>query len=519
MYNILVVDDEALIRKSILSKLKKYPNAEFKLFEAQNGNEAKIIAEKNILDLIITDIRMGEQTGLELIESIKCSNGHTKYIIISGYSEFSYATNALSLGVIEYLLKPISIEELFNAVKKALDLLEKESSNYRSKQLLKVSDDAFNLAVLLKKQKTISNQELTSYLTQSNSTNALFQEIKFFVDKPSEIIIKLLYKAICQSNFKYGENITLYVDKLRQAGIIFMFKENLSSLNHSQLNLIQIIIDMLESHGMFTFNFAVSERNRDLVESHKQSIFALKHRVILSNTMIIKYQNCLKYDYSYSISKEDRLHFLYLLNSQCYNDISSFIDKISREIGSLKISYSSLEQLFLFFRDAIVSIYKLNLSSDEKSLNIYLFNSFREMFDYIKLLVLDSISKTNTINNKNRIINLVNNLKMFIEENYDENIGLEIFADRNNVNSSFLSSQFHKILGITFQEYLNQVRINRAKELLLNTEYKIGFVAKLCGFSTSHYFSKSFKKYVGQTPSEFKDENKEITPKIEKKMH
>ena len=293
--------------------------------------------------------------------------------------------------------------------------------------------------------------------------------------------------------------------KFRQVGLIFKLREKLLYITNEQIELINDVISSLESLGMYTFNFAVSDLNRDLITSHKNARFTLNHRVLFANEEIITYQKCKKCSDSYTLSKDKKLHFNYLLNSQSYNDISSFINEIAREIDNINISYASLEQLFLFFRDAIISKYDLNLSSDEKSLNIYLFNSTRELFDYIKLLVLDSISTSEISNNKSRTITLVNNLKSFIEDNFDENIGLDIFADRNNVNTSFLSNQFHKIVGVTFQEYLNDIRINKAKELLMDNNYKIGVVAKLCGFSTSHYFSKAFKKSTALTPSEYKE--------------
>lgn len=504
MYNLLVVDDEALIRKSIISKLKKYPGVNFNIKEASNAEDARKIAQENDINLIITDIRMGGETGLDLIISLKPINKHIKYIIISGYSEFSYASEAISLGVVEYLLKPINTEKLINAVKKALEKLESDSFNNKSKELLEVNSDAFKLAALLKNKKIITSEELNPFL-KNVSSNCYYQEIRLFVDKPSEMIINLLYEAICASNYKYGNNITIYVDKFRQVGLIFKFREKLVGINKEQLSLIEHVSEALESLGMYTFNFAVSDLNRDLIKSHKKARYTLNHRVLLSDYEVITYEKSKTFIDNYTLSKDKKLHFNYLLNSQSYNDISSFINEVAKDIGKIQVSYTSLEQLFLFFRDAIISKYNLNLSNDEKSLNIYLFNSTRELFDYIKLLVLDSISTSEISNNKSRTIVLVNNLKTFIEDNFDENIGLDIFADRNNVNTSFLSNQFHKIVGVTFQEYLNDVRINKAKELLIDNNYKIGVVAKLCGFSTSHYFSKAFKKSTSLTPSEYKE--------------
>jgi two-component system response regulator YesN len=116
MYNVLVLDDEILIRKSIITKLNKSSFSLGKVVEAGNSKQALETLNDTKFDILITDIRMGGPSGLDFIEELKKISPWTKSIIISGYEEFSYASRAISLGVVDYLLKPINTNELLVSV-------------------------------------------------------------------------------------------------------------------------------------------------------------------------------------------------------------------------------------------------------------------------------------------------------------------------------------------------------------------------------------------------------------------
>jgi YesN/AraC family two-component response regulator len=125
------------------------------------------------------------------------------------------------------------------------------------------------------------------------------------------------------------------------------------------------------------------------------------------------------------------------------------------------------------------------------------------MTDYLKSLCLRAIETTEVATNKSRTFQLVGKLQSIIKEHCDQPFTLDLFCDQNNINASFFSSQFHQIAGFTFQEYMNNTRIENAKRLLIETDNKIGTIATLCGFSDQHYFSKTFKRLTGFSPKEF----------------
>ena len=126
MYKILIVDDESLIRQGIIAQLD-FLGYEFEeIFEADTGKSALQITETLKPDIVITDISMPEMDGLSFIETAKSAKKNIKFSLLSGYAEFSYAQKAISLGISEYLLKPVSSSKLKESIDKVIAELKNE---------------------------------------------------------------------------------------------------------------------------------------------------------------------------------------------------------------------------------------------------------------------------------------------------------------------------------------------------------------------------------------------------------
>ena len=128
MNRILIVDDEKWVRAGLHASIEKLMLFDV-IDEAVSGEDAVLKADIKKYDIIITDIKMTDMTGLELIEKISSKNSFTRFIIVSGYSDFEYARTAISLGVDNYLLKPVKIQELKSAIEQSLSALNKSKIN------------------------------------------------------------------------------------------------------------------------------------------------------------------------------------------------------------------------------------------------------------------------------------------------------------------------------------------------------------------------------------------------------
>lgn len=134
--NIVIVDDEPRTRQGLQRTLESWNNGEYTIVTAESGEEVMQIAEKQKIHILLTDIRMPEMTGLQLLKEIKQKAMSPVVIVISAYSEFEYAKEALRLGVVNYLLKPIGKRKLIEAVEEAVIVLEKQVRTGMIEQLV-----------------------------------------------------------------------------------------------------------------------------------------------------------------------------------------------------------------------------------------------------------------------------------------------------------------------------------------------------------------------------------------------
>lgn len=147
MYKLLIVDDEAFERKVIRFMLKKnFTNIEI-VDDATNGEDAILLAKKHKPNIIIMDIKMPEKNGLEAQQSIVQFNPNVKTIILTAFDNFSFAQNAIKLGVVDYILKPIKPNELNDSINKAISLLRKETIVSQNAEDLSSNKDPIHKAI------------------------------------------------------------------------------------------------------------------------------------------------------------------------------------------------------------------------------------------------------------------------------------------------------------------------------------------------------------------------------------
>ncbi|MGD6802054.1 response regulator [Rossellomorea vietnamensis] len=168
---ILIVDDEPRSRQGLMKSLEKWADGQYNILTASNGQEAIELMKSSRVHILLTDIRMPEITGLQLVKMIKEQEVHPVIIVISAYSEFEYAQEALRSGVINYLLKPISKKALIEAVEAAVQAVEKQ---VRAETIEKVVDkklvqaDSQNLSTSTPIREAVEyiNKHLKNELTQ-----------------------------------------------------------------------------------------------------------------------------------------------------------------------------------------------------------------------------------------------------------------------------------------------------------------------------------------------------------------
>lgn len=191
-YKYLVAEDESLIRRNLVKKIDSLNLPLTLVGEASNGKDAICLIEEQFPDLVITDIRMPQTDGLELARYLQKNHPGTRTIILSGYSDFSYAQSALRYGVMDYLLKPVTLEALSQSLQKILITMESESDTLDSYRTSNSKLDQESICQLLEK-----------YLQENFGQEISFQELGEKFGFTPEYLGKLFKKYTGETPSKY----------------------------------------------------------------------------------------------------------------------------------------------------------------------------------------------------------------------------------------------------------------------------------------------------------------------------
>lgn len=418
MYKILIVDDEAIIRKG-LKTIVDWDKLQCNVCgEACDGIEAIEMVKTYMPDMIIIDIRMPGMNGIDAIKYIKGIDKKCKIIILSGYRDFEYMQSAIKLGAFDYILKPSKVVDIVNVVQRAINQIEEEKKKENEVDKLR------------------KNAE--------DSTVALRQ--------------KLLYDLLLNATSQTGS----IADELK-----------LCNLNIENYRVVAIEISNLDSECTSFRLQGISDLFYDTFKKHC-NVFSVK----------ISYN---KFVYIISSSDKD------ILMQETEGKLNELIKSIN-EYYNFKISAGisdrgqDLFRLSVYFKQAVKYL-------GPKS-------EYNQCLDINK----DEISEKRETPDKAIFMPLViKNTVDYLNKNYKNNITLNEMAEYNNISSFYLSRLFAKETGKTFVDYLNEIRIEKAKALLKENNYKYYEIADMVGIKDAHYFSKIFKKYTGLTPSDYKN--------------
>jgi two-component system response regulator YesN len=533
MFKVLIIDDEPTIRKGLINIInwKKF-QCEI-CGEAWDGVDGLEKMEELRPDIVFVDICMPEIDGLELIKRAKKIVPNSKFIILSGYREFTYMQEAIKLGAFDYILKPSSIEELCEVVKRAVIELKYQKEDQREIKKLK---KCFEESIPLLKEKllydiifqiNINEEEINEgfelYGVQIKDFVMMIIEIDEESEKREPYQRQLYQFGIIntvEEMFAEDFKVEKIVLSSKQIGFIVLPVDNRELLIDSVYKKASSVQQLIESCFDFTVTIAMSTKGKGVSKLHEKMIECkngLSYRFYMGDSSIILYRDLdgfyktqdswISEGYDKSLceaiktgNEENVRHILIQIKDKVLEagiepeQIKTFYWNIIYEINNIRIAIKNLETSNKEVSKDIPSLYKMI----ETATHI---KDLHELLEQVAGSIVNRINKYN----KKSINQILQNAMKYICNNYAMSITLNELADHTYVSTYYLSRMFKKELGKNFVEYLSEVRIEKAKELLKDNRYKTYEVAELVGIQDPHYFSKIFKKYVNMTPTEYKD--------------
>lgn len=529
---VIIADDEQHICR-LIEALIDWEQYGLKIVGfANDGNKAFQMCEELAPDLLITDIRMPGLSGIDLIKKLYEAFPDIKVIIITGYSQFLYAQQALKYGVVDYLLKPIQKEELENALEKGLDLIDTEivrnfnNKNLALKSMQEIKDNLLTLILNGRNRSTkfgSGDRFLEEYhlkfhgnawqLLQIecilNSEENMISLQEFLGQKIKDIVIEEL------RNDKV-EMLTTLMDN----SFFCLFNSDRATLEQVKYALNQvrnkllIVNDILQKIN-FTIGFSsIYEDVRDIYHCVDECESCINHKIIKGKNKIIKYGDVQKAEYkaTYFIDENFRKRFMKIIVDADSEEMSAEMN----ELVTLLYRYSAKIN-----GNVILEIYQMLIKVFYKGIQVFNISDFREfsqenlisqkqyfysiagaftyLSDIFQLLLKRCVEEKEDQNTRP-----IRNAQLYIEEHYMESIALEEIAKHVGLNETYLSSIFKKQMGKSLIDFLTYVRIQHAKELLIDHQKSINEIAEAVGFNDAKYFTKRFKKFTGVSPNEYR---------------
>ncbi len=533
MLRVMLVDDEPFTLEG-LSVLIDWQEQGCQIVKkASNGREAYDYLKENEVDLVFADIKMPVMTGIELLQAVReeeISNAY--FVIISGYNDFHYAQSALKYSALDYLLKPVGAEGILAVIEKVKD------RRVTDVNMDEVAADAMKAYLTQNIMLLLAGKHKDKHLDYVKKNlhrygdgdfrfiNIAFGSIDSMEEKSDDEVIEIknrLYDRLCtvvdHNTDRLIADIPGYTDEYE---ISFIYSDDLGSEYGTDIykyveRLSDAVEDIDREYGV---TFLVGKRVDDLSRlSHSYSSAASlrPYRSFGQKKRIYVYEDDVQVGEVNVLLCKDELDGL--ISGIELNDkdkinasVDALFDKVSgMEGGAISERAISINTNYMLFRLLHLAV-ELDESINQEEVMLYISDNalihgtdrgssmHLKQFGYEYAEYLQSLRK-------NASRGVLHDIEKELATNYADNITLRDLAAKYYVNSSYLGQLFKKRYGVSFKDYLSNIRIDAAASLLLKTDKRVSEIAEEVGYHDTDYFINRFIALKGCTPSKYRKNN------------
>ncbi len=547
MYTILLVDDETTVRDIIRGKTPWEQLGFTVVGEAGNGMEALEAIEESIPDVVITDIKMPYMDGIALAQTIQQRYPAITTVILSGFDEFSYAQSAIRYNVSEYVLKPVSSEDLNQLLLRLKARLDTEITKRNDlaalqatfREILPLMREKFLLSLLTARQMTDDSALMErARLFGIGLKRDLFmvavlevtRQHQHLEDKESEpqngqllgiAIIKIVNEILDKE-----KSDSVAVDFNNQTTILFSM--DAPGLESQEMLFTKLVFRKLEHLRTYiskylgvevTIGVGAPVKSLKLVNSsYMQAVTALNHCTFFPNQDIVFIKDMEPRNAAapenLRINDQLRTEFTTAIKLGDDNSIIQALQSMFDELAASNPTQEGLQTYMLELLGILsetaaghgVNLARLHNTTTENNLfgELQNLSTIGKAFRWVSAFAC-KLREAISGNRQNSHIRFVEDAKQLIFRLHtDMDLGLETVCDQLGVSPSYFSSTFKRETGTSFVQYLTMTRMERAKELLKGTDLKTYEIAEAVGINESNYFSFCFKRYAGISPSQYR---------------
>jgi two-component system response regulator YesN len=515
MIRTLIVEDEPPILRSVVKTISDISKSFDIIATCYNGAEALKIISCSDIDVLFTDIKMPVMDGIELIKYVRENNPHILIVIITGYSDFSYAKKAIQMDVFDYVLKPIDLDEFENVLLNVERNFDKEKDHLQTLYLQSLVDSEMDCMIssnIMKGYKYLSCLVLLvntyplhpfDYYLPAHEMWRYIVWPHVLVHKKDEIYSKywVISGKCCVEKFIF---LAHHEDISSPISFVNHFTQQFT--DHIPLEFRQ---------ECFNIAFKTFETGDLKLVSHiKELRKQLNTNVSVGRQDIILNDQCEHYlstklACNILIDSESFANCIYHQNFEAFFvQLKRLLDRCEEKKITRIALQALLNQLsFVVMQNISTESYDYETLESDVDEAITLANNYLQLYLNLNTVyqnLVDRVIRSDLSGDIN--LQFMQKIKSYIEANYFRQISGQMLSATFGIDASYLSKQFKKYLGISPWKYMMNLKINEAKNLLKNNPHiLLKDIASYIGFEDPLYFSRVFKKEVGVYPSKYKE--------------
>lgn len=530
MYRILLADDEGIMLESLKSIIETNFGQECEIHLAKTGRAVVEQAQAYPPDICFMDIQMPGISGIQAIREIQKFNNSVVFVIITAYDKFNYAKEAVNLGVMEFLTKPVNKRTIVEICTKAMERVDSErrkrsddlrirekletvvpmiesgyinnlllqddfqtyQDNYR--QLLDIKEES-GYMIVAEFGDTLENGVLTNVVGASVKANKFYSTFREIAQGFFDCLVGPIM----------GNRIVLLVP-CKDEGEEY---ENRVEVVTRTINMVHKLESRIDSKFRCGIGRVKNLSGGTMKESFREAVLALRestsHAVHIEDIPVVQ-----KYDGEYPQELENR-YKKRVLEKDAAGAITC-AEQFFAWMGGL--SGVRREDVEIKVLELVIELEKKAFYAGSMKYSFHYRGSYiREVQSCENLEALKSwfLKKTREICStmesakEKEALTIIEKAKTYINENFKKDISLDSVSREVDISPYYFSKLFKQETGNNFIEYLTDVRLRNARELLTNSQLSIKEICGESGYSDPNYFSRIFKKYEGVTPSEFRE--------------
>lgn len=527
-YKIMLADDEGIVIDSLKFIIEKEFGDQCTIEYAKTGRSVIELAENYRPDIAIMDIQMPGINGIEAMREIRETNRNVIFIVMSAYDKFDYAKEAIKLGVLEYITKPMERTKIIAALKKAMGQIDKERDKRSNDLMIREKLETvmpiiengllYNLLFQEHFQEDIENYKQLLGISQNQAYLLAVvcgdtQEGNHMTNAVGSSVKMQQYDMVLREYLKeaYPGVILGMPMANKMPGVVFCeekqmaYEERITLIERSRE-----IVRELKKRTQISFRIGISAIApiEEARESYKEAVNAL-----IMTTGSVAHVDDLpigcEHEETYPVDLEKKL-FAELKNGEVDHAVATaetYYDLIAGLHGEYLMNMRLKVLEFVLYAEHLAynsggMTYQFRGRADYLPTVMGLDDvlSLREWF----LEKMGEAARNVSAKASEKSMGAVEAAKAYIQNNYSRDISLDEVSQKVNISPYYFSKIFKEDVGEGFVEYLTGIRMEKAKELLTTTEYSMKEICSMVGYADPNYFSRSFKKKVGVTPTEYK---------------